>query len=67
MFVKLGNAGSFLERTQRSEIISTNSYPAFGPDLPFEVQNHCMIKVNDTFAVLTGGGVWNNDNQGLEG
>ena len=68
IFIKSGNAGSFLERTRRSERIRANYYHSnFGPDLPFDVQNHCMIKVDDDFAVLTGGGVWNYDKPGLDG
>ena len=47
---KGGSDGSTL---QDSEVYSGGSFHA-GPDLPYPVDRHCMVKINDTHVMTTG-------------
>ncbi len=41
--------------TDTTEIIAPGKQPIAGPNMPREVMDHCMVKVNDSLAIYSGG------------
>jgi hypothetical protein len=43
-----------------AEYLSENGWKTFLPELPFEVTQHCMVRINSTTLAIIGGKLENN-------
>ncbi len=41
-----------------TEMVTFSGSTEFGPDLPGPLEQHCLVRLNDTTALLTGGYIW---------